>query len=184
MSLPDCGGDFAALPYRDSPYPATLDEIEEHFVEKAPEPTRDRRRLIMEALRLHVKLVWRLAAIKGADVRILLDGGFVTWKPKDPQDADFAVLVSPQVYPEFVKPTRIPLWTLSDVDATLGTGGGTLHLEVLKPGFGLMDSYVNPDLPATRAKWHRDWSRARDLTTGETVDGPQKGYVEVVKNDG
>ncbi|GFG83349.1 DUF6932 family protein [Mycolicibacter algericus] len=93
MTLPPCDGTFAALPYRDAPYPATLNEIEAHFVDAAPESTRHRRALIMRALRLHVDIVTTLASKHGTAVRIFLDGGFITWKPKAPRDADLVVLV-------------------------------------------------------------------------------------------
>lgn len=179
MSLPPCDGTYAALPYRDAPYLASLDEIETHFVEGAPEPTRRRRALIMRALRLHVDVVTRIADKHGTAVTILLNGGFVSWKPKAPRDADLVVLVPPAVYPLFVQPPMLPLWTLSDVSATLGQRGGDVHVDVLRPGFGLADCYVNPDLPANRRNWHETWSAARDLNTDDVVEGPHKGYIEI-----
>ncbi|GFG83348.1 hypothetical protein MALGJ_00240 [Mycolicibacter algericus] len=59
-----------------------------------------------------------------------------------------------------------------------------MHAEVLRPGFGLADCYVNPDLPTSRRTWHETWSAARDLSTDNVVEGPHKGYIEVVNDHG
>lgn len=181
--LPACEGRFAVLPYRDDPYLATLDEIEHHFVDKAPEPTRGRRALIMRALRLHIDVVHRFAKNRGATIRVLVDGGFITWKPQTPRDVDLVVLAAPAAYPEFVKPAFAPFWTLSVGDATLGGSGEVIDVGELRPGFGLTDAYVNPDLSSNRRKWHGTWSRVRNPETNEIVDTERKGYIEVVMSD-
>lgn len=181
MALPDCGGTHHCLPYQDDPYRASLDEIESHFVDLAPEATRDRRGLIMRAVRLHCDIVSRVAFKQdAAPPRILLDGGFVTWKNKPPQDADLVVIVPPSLFKHFRKDSLLPLWTLSGVDATLGADGGRVNTGELRPGFGLTDCYVAPALAATVAHWHTWWSAVRDPDTRLVVDGAHKGYVEVV----
>lgn len=180
MTLPDCGGPYYCLPPSDEPYPATLDDIEAHFVDRAPETTRDRRSLIMRALRLHCDVVARIGGRRSVTPTVLLDGGFVTWKPRSPEDADLVVLVPPTAMEHFIRDSLASLWTLSGVDATLGEGDMTFANTVVKPGFGLIDSYVAPDLPALRETWGERWSSVRDPETKTVISGHRKGYIKVV----
>ncbi|MDV7195812.1 DUF6932 family protein [Mycolicibacterium fortuitum] len=181
MALAACDGQFDCLPYRDEPYRATLDEIEEHFVGRAPVDTRSRRGLIMRALRLHCDIVDRIADRQEITTKTILDGGFVTWKPNIPEDADLVVVVPPQTFSHFTKESLLPLWTLSAVNATLGEDGLEVASGELKPGFGLVDCYVAPMLPTALNRWHNTWSTVRDPETRDIVDGARKGYIEVVR---
>lgn len=181
MPLPPCAGPYATLPPRDDPYQATLDEIESHFVDGAPEPTRARRALIMRALRLHVDVVRAIADKRGIPhPRILLDGGFITWKETGPRDADMVYLTTLDAYATFTADGLIPLWTLSEVSATLGGGGGAVTTAELRAGFGLTDCYIDVATPINIERWRRTWTAVRDPETGLMVDGAQKGFIEVV----
>lgn len=181
MALPNCEGEHHCLPYRDNPYRATLDEIEEHFVDAAPEEARFRRGLIMRALRLFCDITTKIAENQNVTLDILINGGFTTWKEAPPRDVDVAVFIPPASFAHFTKEPLLPLWTLSDASATLGGDGGLKVASAdLIPGFGLTDCYVAPDLPAARQRWHNNWSAVRHPETREIVEGAKKGYVEVV----
>jgi len=85
MTLPDFDDD-GWLPPADDPYPTTLEEIHERFVENASCARAQRQRLF-SALELHLDLVRRKL---GRGIKAWIDGGFVTDKDWPPKDVDIA----------------------------------------------------------------------------------------------
>lgn len=178
--LPACGDDeYGLLPPSLKPYPATLDELQERFVNEAPESQRDRRALVYTALSLHVTMIRRLFRGK---VRVWVNGGFVTHKQwKAPRDADLVAIVDPEAFAQANSDPAFPLWTLADVTARRGAGGPTLVTPKLHTGFGLTDAYVvRADRPAQVESWRRNWASVTG-PNGQTVEGVAKGFVEVVE---
>nr|WP_209447713.1 hypothetical protein [Rhodococcus qingshengii] len=148
------------------------------FVDEAPEATRERRELIFDAVQLHIKLLRRL--FRGHPVRLWINGGFTTHKAWTPRDADLAVIVPPEAYSKAEKDVALPLWTLSDVEATRGTKGIRVVTPKMHTMGGLTDAYVfRSDRPHAIELIRRDWSLVK-TKDGTTVPGQAKGIVEVL----
>nr|WP_229480316.1 hypothetical protein [Mycolicibacterium mageritense] len=156
-------------------------EVRQRFVDEAP-TGRDRRALIADVLGVHVALIRRL--FDDADIRIWLDGGFITHKRwKAPRDADLVVLVPGVHIAKADQGPAIPLWTLADVHALRGARGSTIVTPKLHTGLGLTDAYVAAsDLPAQVDSWRRRWSTVNG-PDGREVAGMSKGFVEVVADE-
>ncbi|WNM28452.1 hypothetical protein RN607_05475 [Demequina capsici] len=163
MALPAPGGPLALLPAYI--YPASLAEIEEMFVTRAPHV--DERRAIFDAFRS-----W----MEGFDslfpgTTIWLDGGFVTHKDwAAPHDVDVAVHASGPVMARW-NPALVPVFRSYFTDRDAGT----------QPMGGLVDAFFfASDNPAARQYWRNQWGKVRGRDRN-TALGVQKGFVEVIR---
>lgn len=126
--LPACEGPYGVLP--SGIHQASLDEVCKRFVDQAPLATRERRELIFDAVHLHAKIVTRLCG--GSRGRMWINGGFTTHKEWPRRDADLAFFVAPEVYASAHNDSRLPLWTLGDVKATVGGNGPKVATDKLQ----------------------------------------------------
>jgi hypothetical protein len=154
-------------------HPATLDEVEELFVDKAP--FSDERREIWAALRLYITMLRKLVP----SATIWMDGGFVTHKTWAPADIDLAVLLDGSHMSSFT-PEQLQklaqLMTLQGVRVTAPLAATPR----LQPMGGLIDAFVlEASDPAARQLWESTWSRVYDQNK-VLVPGRSKGFVEVV----
>lgn len=161
----------------DGVHHATLAEVRERFVTEAPEATRARRDMIFRGVELHIERV--LLAFKDSNVRVWLNGGFVSHKPWGPPgDADIAFLVPAAVYSRVTSDKALPLWTLAEVTAKLADGRPVVTSK-LHTCLGLTEGYaVNADNPNSVELQRRTWSRVKG-PDDEIIDGAVKGFVEV-----
>lgn len=174
--LPGLVGPYGVLPV--GVHRATMAEVKDLFVDRAPEDTRRRRRWIFEALELHVSVVRK--ALRGEEVTVWVDGGFVTHKPWTPEDVDVLYLTTFDGLTNCGGESDLPLWTLSKVRAEFGprqVQTGKLH-----PMAGLLDGYADKDNGANRERWNRRFSRFKrqDGTADPVVT---KGFLEVILDD-
>ncbi|MDV7195780.1 DUF6932 family protein [Mycolicibacterium fortuitum] len=179
--LPPCSDDeFGVLPASTQPHQATLAEIRQRFVQEAP-VGRERRALIADVLEVHIALIRRL--FSGVDIRIWLDGGFITHKRwKEPRDADLVVLVPGAELERADRDAAAPLWTMANVQAARGAAdnGRVIVTPKLHTGLGLTDAYVAvADTPIQVENWRRRWSTVKG-PDGHEVAGMAKGFVEVI----
>jgi hypothetical protein len=159
-------------------HPATLDEVRTRFVDDAPGHTRERRGLILDAMRIHITLVRRL--FYRHEITIWLSGGFCTHKDDRPRDGDIACLVPAHALEEAHRDAALPLWTLGSVTGTLGQGDLVVQTGKLHCMGGLTDALVvNRDNPYAVERQRRWWSRVIG-PDGEIIDGVTKGFVEVI----
>jgi hypothetical protein len=167
VPIPATSGKYATLPV--GRHTATLSEVYETFVERAP--FRDRRELIFRALTLYIDLV----GPKFSTSRYWIDGGFVTHKKwEEPEDADVVVVVPPGEHGKVRTPEFLPFWTLLDMGAKQPrVSAGKVH-----PMGGLIDGFILPDNPLQLRPWHLRWSSVRD-DKHNVVPGARKGYLEV-----
>jgi hypothetical protein len=174
--LPHCVGERGTLP--PGIHRATLDEVRTRFVDDAPDHTRERRGLILDAMRIHITLVRRL--FYRHQITIWLNGGFCTHKDDKPRDGDFACLVPAHALEEVHRDAALPLWTLGSVTGTLGHSDMVVRTEKLHPMGGLTDALVvNRDNPYAVERQRRLWSRVTS-PNGEIINGAAKGFVEVI----
>jgi hypothetical protein len=160
LPIPATGGQYATLPT--GLHPATLDEVYETFVKRAP--FRPRRELIFRALTLYIDLV----SPQFTTCRYWINGGFVTHKQwAEPEDADVVVVVPPAEHKKVTQPEFMPLLTLGS------NAGGKVH-----PMGGLIDGFVAMDHPAALSTWELTWSSVRD-EQHNVVPGVSKGFLEV-----
>ncbi|OBJ73334.1 hypothetical protein [Mycobacterium sp. 1274756.6] len=146
-----------------------MDEVYESFVENAP--FRPRRELIFRALALYIDLV----SAKFSTSRYWIDGGFVTHKTwAEPEDADVVVVVPPSEHGRVLTPEFLPYWTL------IGTQPSqpSVYSDKVHPMGGLIDGFIEPDVPQILGVWDYRWSTVRDEQHNE-VPGARKGYLEV-----
>ncbi len=121
-------------------------------------------------------------AFSGHPVRVWLDGSFVTHKPwAPPNDADLAFLVPGSLYSRVTSPKALPLWTLADVRAKIGTAD--VATDKLHTCLGLTEGYaVNADNPLAVERQRRTWAKVKG-PDGKIVEGVVKGFVEVRADD-
>lgn len=154
-------------------HPATLDEVEELFVEQAPFP--DERREIWAGFRLYLAQLSKLVP----SATIWLDGGFVTHKTWAPADIDLAVLLDGSHLAAF---TPEQWQKLAQLVTLQGVTAVTLAAATprLQPMGGLIDAFVL-DVSDRHARtfWEQAWSLVTDQTKA-IVPGKYKGFVEVV----
>lgn len=170
MTLPDYNG-AGRLPFAETPYGTTIEEIFERFVVNADHAKKQRERLYA-ALDLHLNLIRRKF---GAGTRAWIDGGFVTNKDWPPKDIDVAYLMETDRYVEAVQPGNAALWTLLSVSA------GQPRLAVVdrvQPMGGLIDAFPVVNAEATTKIWFDRWASVKNRAGG-IVDGERKGFVEV-----
>ncbi|MFC9019298.1 DUF6932 family protein, partial [Streptomyces albidoflavus] len=152
-------------------HPATLEEIHDVFVARAPHPTHRQR--LYSALELYVSLVRDLLP----HATLWVDGGFCTHKAAPPADIDLVLFASRRLVQHFDQER----WTRMNQLITLQ------HLTAMKPHTieqrvqpmgGLIDAFLaeegNPD---EIALWDHNWSLVK--IDGKIVDGERKGYLEV-----
>jgi hypothetical protein len=152
---------------------ASLDEVEELFVEQAP--FRDERREIWSAFQLYVGMLRKLVP----SATIWVDGGFVTHKTWAPADMDLAVLLDGS-HVSALTPEQLQrltqLMTLQGVRVTSPLTAAAR----LQPMGGLIDAFVlEASDPHGRQFWESTWSRVYDQNK-VLVPGKSKGFVEVV----
>lgn len=152
-----------------SPYVATLDEIQQVFVEQAP--FQHRRALIFRALNLFTDLVWETIP----ETRFWVNGGFTSHKTwAAPEDADVVAIVPVKQFKLCLTDSMLPLSTLQHVtSAQPNTGTVKLH-----PFGGLLDTFFIPDMPAQLKTWDDTWSKVKG-PDNQIIPGQRKGYVEV-----
>jgi uncharacterized protein DUF6932 len=174
--LPRCVGEHGTLP--PGIHRATLGEVGARFVDEAPVHTRERRGLILDAMRIHVTLV--RALFYRHEITIWLNGGFCTHKEHKPRDGDFACLVPGDALEEVHRDAALPLWTLGSVTGTLGHSDLVVQTGKLHCMGGLTDALVvNRDNPYAVERQRRLWSRVTG-PDGEIIVGATKGFVEVI----
>ncbi|WIC40248.1 hypothetical protein SEA_HOLLIDAY_53 [Gordonia phage Holliday] len=178
--LPPCSeDDYGILPAAPQPYLATLEEVRQRFVTEAPHHC-ERRERIADMLDIHVAMLRRL--FRGEQIRIWVNGGFITHKTWPPRDADIAVLVPTAALPKADKDAALPLWTLGRVTAQRGGSGPEVVTDKLHTGLGLTDAYVvSADRPNQVESWRRRWSAVKD-ESGAIVPAMTKGFVEVIED--
>ncbi|MCI3932098.1 DUF6932 family protein [Streptomyces sp. AN091965] len=151
-------------------HPATIAEIEDFFVERAPHA--DHRRRIFRAFQLYSELIGEIVA----SGTFWVNGGFCTYKEEPPEDIDLAVLVDP----------TLPL-TGKDHEklASLITLKGVQAMEPqvlaarLQPMGGLIDSFlIVAGVVAQEEYWDETWSKVKG-PDGQLIPGAVKGYLEV-----
>lgn len=152
-----------------SPYPATLEEIKELFVDQAP--YQHRRAMIYRALHLFTDLVWETIP----EARFWINGGFTTHKSwAAPEDADVVAIVPVKKLKLCLEDSMLPLSTLQHVTAAQpNTQTPKLH-----PFGGLLDTFFIPDMPAQLRTWDDTWSKVKG-PDNKIIAGKRKGYLEV-----
>lgn len=161
--LPATCGDYGILPHANAPYPASLDEIYEHFVVGAPYA--DQRRELWDVFPAYV----RKARAYFPTCRILLDGGFVTHKNWEaPEDIDIALGIDRLEY------NALQDWERAQLFNSVSATGHKVKVM----GGAIDASRFDKNIPALFAKWHDDWSSVRGPNR-LTLPGVRKGYVEV-----
>lgn len=153
---------------------ATLDEVKEIFVERAP--FSDERRIIFSALDLHLTLMKQIFRSGAA----WINGGFVThksWAP--PKDADIAYVLSSAAVNALDAESAARLGTLLTLQGVVSFKPSFQATRV-QPMGGLLDSFLVVEEQSDQvATWDSLWC----TVMGEDslpVDGATKGYVEVV----
>lgn len=154
------------------PHSATLEEVRDVFVERAP--NRERRRLVFRAFELYSELVWD--ALPAA--KLWLNGGFVTYKDAPPHDLDVLILASAadinqiqQLFPEL--PSVLTLQGVTSASPQL-------FVPRLQSFGGLIDSFIGiEDDPVVLDTWSRQWSTAPTPEGDGYRDDIRKGYLEV-----
>ena len=149
---------------------ATLGDIRDTFVTRAPNPAR--RELIFEALVLYFNALKTFFPSGLA----LVDGGFTTHKAEVPHDVDVALLPD--------DPDAALAWTdqqladwqgmLTLRDVIIG-GEDAAYLERVQPFGGLLDSFLAA--PEREFQWRNLWSAIR-AEDGSPIPN-RKGYLEV-----
>ncbi|WP_394297268.1 DUF6932 family protein [Streptomyces rimosus] len=150
---------------------ATMDEIEQLFVDQAPHA--GHRRRIFRGFELYVDMVKDVLE-RGT---FWVDGGFCSHKAAPPEDLDLAVLVDPSL-PLTDKDWErlVPLFTLQGVQAQ---GGPVSWAKRVQPMGGLIDSFlVVAGVPEQEAVWDATWSSVKG-PDGQLIPGAVKGYLEV-----
>lgn len=156
------------LPPNATPYPSTLEEIEQVFVIGAPFEAR--RKLIFRALTFYCELVWA----QSPNARLWINGGFMTlksWAP--PEDVDVVIVI-----PDVDKPLLTPsgLAPLLTAEKALISGN---KFEAVRPLGGLVDGYFAMESNrASMEKWNNQWSQVRQ-SDGTIDPALRKGFVEV-----
>ncbi|MGW0856012.1 DUF6932 family protein [Streptomyces sp. NPDC002690] len=149
---------------------ATLAEIKEIFVDRAPHV--ERRRRIFRAFELYADML--------ADVlergTFWVDGGFCSHKVSPPEDLDLAVLIDPTLPLTDKDHERlVPLFTLQQVQS----GSPQLWANRVQPMGGLIDSFpLVAGISEQEEYWDATWSSVKG-PDGELVPGAIKGYLEV-----
>lgn len=134
-------------------------------------PFRPRRELVFRALQLYIDLI----SPEFSSIRIWIDGGFVTHKTwEQPEDADIVVVVPPSEHGKVMTPEFLPLWTLLNVQPSQPS----VYADKVHPMGGLIDAFIEPDIPQVLGVWDYRWSSVRDEQHNE-VPGERKGYLEV-----
>ncbi|MGL4304786.1 MAG: hypothetical protein ACRCSF_01405, partial [Mycobacteriaceae bacterium] len=107
-----------------------------------------------------------------------------THKKARPRDADIVFLAPGAVIKEkATKEPALPLWTLSNVTAHIGTTKAQNVTSKLHTGFGLTDAYiVDSESPITVELWRRKWSQVKG-SDGTMLVGLRKGFLEVVDHE-
>lgn len=143
---------------------ATLDEIEERFVDGAP--FSDRRRVMFDAFRLWHGIVTSIVP----SARFWVDGGFVTHKPWGvPSDVDVTVMLR-----------RDDLNNLTPGEqAQLDPMFTKIGPPRQQPMSGLVDAFlcIRGDVDKT-LYWREHWSTVLDESRAK-IDGTRKGFLEV-----
>jgi hypothetical protein len=151
-------------------HPATMREIEEVFVDRAPHSAHRRR--IFRAFQLYAEIV-RDVVTRGS---FWVDGSFCTHKAAPPADVDLVVLIDPALpLTDKDHEQLIPLFTLQGVQA----GMPALWTDRVQPMGGLIDSFpVVAGSAELEDYWNGLWSSVKG-PDGEPVPGAVKGYLEV-----
>ncbi|KAA9151506.1 hypothetical protein F6B41_18020 [Microbacterium lushaniae] len=143
---------------------ATLDEIEERFVDAAP--FTDERRIIFDAFRLWHGIITTVVP----SARFWVDGGFVTHKPwAAPSDVDVTVMLRPDDLNNLTPQEQQRL------DPMFTKHGPPRQ----QPMSGLVDAFVclRGDVDKT-LYWREHWSTVLDESRVK-IEGTRKGFVEV-----
>jgi hypothetical protein len=166
MAIPKVVGEEALLP--PGRHRATLDEIEEYFVDLAPFATE--RAVIFGAFKAWFTLVDKILP----QSRYWVDGGFVTHKTwSAPSDVDVMILSKEATLNSLGQFEQAQLQELLTIPASQGTARR-------QPMAGLVDGFV-----AVRGNtgnvdyWMSQWSRVRGVDGSEIVT-LTKGFLEVV----
>ncbi|MFJ9624688.1 DUF6932 family protein [Streptomyces sp. NPDC101181] len=149
---------------------ASMAEIEEVFVERAPHT--DHRRRIFRAFQLYADMIGDILE-RGT---FWVNGGFCTYKALPPNDVDLAVLIDPTLPLTNKDHERLlPLFTLLGVETQQPRGWA----ERVQPMGGLIDSFaVAAGVVEQEEYWDGMWSKVKG-PDGEPVPGVTKGYLEV-----
>ncbi len=152
-------------------HPATLEQIYDRFVVGATH-ARERRELLFGCLKTWIQVLQQFVP----HGRLWVDGGFVTDKAAPPHDIDVVVFPErpPDLSPDEVRDLD-SLFTLQDI---LVGSPGPFYLDRLQPVGGTLDAFVCGRLE-DEPYWDGIWSSLK-LPDGRVIDGPTKGYVEVV----
>ncbi|WP_416069207.1 DUF6932 family protein [Streptomyces buecherae] len=149
---------------------ATMVEIKEIFVERAPHA--DHRRRIFRAFELYADMIGDVLE-RGT---FWVDGGFCSHKAVPPADMDLAVLIDSTLPLSDKDHERlIPLFTLQGVQ--IGQPQGWANR--VQPMGGLIDSFpVVAGVPEQEEHWDAIWSKVKG-PDGQLIPGAIKGYLEV-----
>ncbi|UGT90728.1 hypothetical protein [Mycobacterium ostraviense] len=168
MAIPEPGAD-GWLGFSSTPYTATLDEIHDWFVVRAPNQESRIRRF--DALCLHLSLLNEM----GGPSPVWLGGGFISHNAQ----------TSPGIRLVYLCEDRERLRTLLRDDGvyqllTLQTVFAEKPMMVsiaeLRPVGGLVDAYLAS--PARRVFW-ATWLSMITRLDGSTLPGTRQGFVEV-----
>lgn len=145
-------------------HPATLDAIENAFVEGAPYPKQ--RRIVFDTFRVWFEIVSDILP----DARFWINGGFVThkdWAP--PDDVDVVILAKQHDLNSLDSEQQELLASLMTVTEPVR----------IQPMSGMVDAFicVRGDIDWTLI-WRETWSTLTDRDK-EPVQGIQKGFLEV-----
>jgi hypothetical protein len=152
------------------PYPATLSELHERFVDESPDHKPARQR-IFKALELHLELLREV----GGPAKVWIDGGFITYKANAPKDVDLVYLCHDAAHMGAMLRAEpiTSLLTLGDVIFGFPFAAGAKRLQ---PVGGLVDAFLA--LPAGQMYWASQWAKIKG-PDGKRVPGTRKGFVEV-----
>ncbi|MFL6137455.1 MAG: DUF6932 family protein [Frankiaceae bacterium] len=152
---------------------ATLEELRETFVDKAPYA--DERRVIFTGLELYLQVL-RALVPRGV---LWVDGGFVTHKDwAAPHDVDLALLIDRSLVADFSPEDWARLSQLLTLQGVTSEQPYVVTPRV-QPMGGLIDAFVVEVTDvAGRRLWEEIWSQVTDQRK-EVVQGKRKGFVEV-----
>ncbi|MEU6387020.1 hypothetical protein ABZ847_26070 [Streptomyces bauhiniae] len=153
-------------------HPATLEEVRDTFVVRAPHA--GRRQRLYSALELYVELVRDLLP----RATLWVDGGFCTHKPTPPKDIDLVLFASRRLVQHFDQEEWTRMNQLLTLQNLTAQSPPTLAGRI-QPMGGLIDAFLAEEgNQADIDLWDHNWSLVKG-DDGKIIEGERKGYLEV-----
>lgn len=181
MSLPGMTGELLPPCAALAPYPATLAEVSDRFVDVAPHS--EARSCLFRMLDAYAGLVWSILP----NARLWVDGGFVThktWAP--PGDIDVVIVANFDEASTLTSDQQERLTTLVTLQGVTAQSP-EFRAARIQPMGGMIDGFIIVDDGAEggraqMAHWFDLWTRVKG-PQGPLDPSHRKGFVEVVNPD-